>query len=93
LKPGRILDLACGVGYGTELLAAAVGVEEVLGVDIDPEAIAYARDRYPHPRAPRGFIERVVQLIGPGGRVIASAPVTPSMDARPRATFAAARQC
>lgn len=45
----RVLDLACGVGYGSWLLAATG--HEVLGLDRDPEAIAYARTHYPHRRA------------------------------------------
>jgi SAM-dependent methyltransferase len=37
----RVLDLACGTGYGSEILAArARGVH---GVDIDEETVAYAR--------------------------------------------------
>jgi 2-polyprenyl-3-methyl-5-hydroxy-6-metoxy-1,4-benzoquinol methylase len=42
---GRVLDIACGSGYGTALLREA-GAREVVGVDVDPEAIAYARSRY-----------------------------------------------
>lgn len=39
--PGaRILDLACGTGYGTRLLAAT-------GADISLEALRYARKRFP----------------------------------------------
>jgi SAM-dependent methyltransferase len=45
LRPGRALDLACGVGYGTRLLADRAGVDAV-GVDLSPEAIEYARSRY-----------------------------------------------
>lgn len=44
LRPGRALDLACGVGYGTVLLAGRAGVR-VVGVDRDEAAIAYALDR------------------------------------------------
>src|SRR5205823_2374054 len=40
----RVLDAACGVGYGSFALAeSAAGV---VGADIDPEAIAYAREHY-----------------------------------------------
>lgn len=46
-RPGRLLDCACGVGYGTRLLADhATGLESALGVDISAEAIAYAKERY-----------------------------------------------
>lgn len=45
LAPGRrVLDAACGEGYGSALLARAGG--KVLGVDIEPEAVAHARTRY-----------------------------------------------
>jgi hypothetical protein len=43
--PGRrVLDAACGEGYGSALLARAGG--QVLGVDIEPGAVAHARARY-----------------------------------------------
>ena len=45
LRPGRVLDLACGVGYGTKLLAERSG-SPVLGADLSREAIEYARSRY-----------------------------------------------
>lgn len=41
----RVLDAGCGAGYGAALLAAS-GAQSVLGVDIAPEAIAYARAHY-----------------------------------------------
>lgn len=47
LRPGRVLDLACGVGYGTRLLADRAGAgADVLGVDVAPEAVAYAESHY-----------------------------------------------
>lgn len=52
LRPGRALDIACGAGYGTRLLAQAhPGVTEAVGVDLSEDAVAHARRRYPHPRA------------------------------------------
>lgn len=36
----RLLDIGCGVGYGTDLLAAAA--RQSLGIDISPETIDYA---------------------------------------------------
>jgi SAM-dependent methyltransferase len=49
-QPGRLLDIACGVGYGTSLLAErAAAVEEVVGVDRSEEAIRYAAERYRRP--------------------------------------------
>jgi SAM-dependent methyltransferase len=45
LVRGRtVLDAACGEGYGSALLAAAAA--RVTGVDLSPEAVAHARDRY-----------------------------------------------
>lgn len=40
----RVLDAACGEGYGSALLADVA--TSVLGVDIDAEALAHARARY-----------------------------------------------
>jgi 2-polyprenyl-3-methyl-5-hydroxy-6-metoxy-1,4-benzoquinol methylase len=49
-RPGRLLDLACGVGYGTRLVAdEAAGVGLALGVDVSERALAYARERYGRP--------------------------------------------
>jgi SAM-dependent methyltransferase len=47
LRPGRLLDIACGVGYGARLLADG-GPQpiEALGVDLEPSAVAYAERRY-----------------------------------------------
>jgi SAM-dependent methyltransferase len=51
-RPGRLLDIACGVGYGTQRLAERVGgAREVVGVDVSAEAIEHARARYAHPLA------------------------------------------
>lgn len=44
----RVLDVACGEGYGAALLAGTAA--SVLGVDCAAEAVAHARARYPHPR-------------------------------------------
>src|SRR5580700_1978735 len=44
---GRVLDLACGVGYGTRLVAdRAAAVTEAVGVDLANDAVAYASRRY-----------------------------------------------
>jgi SAM-dependent methyltransferase len=45
LAPGRrVLDAACGEGYGSALLARAGG--DVLGLDLSAEAVGHARVRY-----------------------------------------------
>ena len=47
IASGRLLDIACGVGYGTSLLVERVPeLNEALGVDIDPDAVAYARQHF-----------------------------------------------
>jgi len=47
---GRVLDIACGVGYGSEmLLALGEGILEIVGVDIDSQVIDYAKEHYKHP--------------------------------------------
>jgi len=43
-KNGLGLDLACGTGYGTNLLRENL---KMVGVDICKEAIEYARNKYP----------------------------------------------
>ncbi len=40
----RVLDAACGEGYGSALLARVA--QQVIGVDVGGAAIAHARDRY-----------------------------------------------
>jgi ubiquinone/menaquinone biosynthesis C-methylase UbiE len=44
----RVLDVACGVGYGSQMLAAC-GAASVTGVDISAEAIESARKHFAHP--------------------------------------------
>jgi SAM-dependent methyltransferase len=53
----RVADLACGEGYGSEVLAA--GAAEVVGVDANPEAHEHARLRYRRPnlRFERDLVE------------------------------------
>ena len=41
----RVLDCACGAGYGSWLLSRA-GAKSVVGVDHDPDSIAWARARF-----------------------------------------------
>ncbi len=44
----RVLDVACGSGYGSALLADA-GAKYVCGINVSPAAIEYARSRYRRP--------------------------------------------
>jgi 2-polyprenyl-3-methyl-5-hydroxy-6-metoxy-1,4-benzoquinol methylase len=41
----RVVDMACGEGYGSDVLARA-GAAQVVGVDANPEAFEHARLRY-----------------------------------------------
>lgn len=50
----RVLDLGCGTGYGAAKLASAAS--SVVGVDVSPDAIAFAKEAY----APSGVDFRVI---------------------------------
>src|SRR5690606_37933155 len=113
LSGERVLDMACGCGYGTALLAERHPDKQVTGVDIDAEAIAYAQRHYRLPNltyvcadaerfaAEQGFdsivsletiehlphpprlVANYARLLASGGRVIASVPITPTLDGNP----------
>ncbi|MBS3958392.1 MAG: class I SAM-dependent methyltransferase [Xanthomonadaceae bacterium] len=57
----RVLDAACGEGYGAALLAGVAA--SVLGVDLAAEAVAHARTRYRHPRL-RFAVDDATRLAG-----------------------------
>jgi 2-polyprenyl-3-methyl-5-hydroxy-6-metoxy-1,4-benzoquinol methylase len=44
----RVLDIACGVGYGSKMLRLA-GATTVVGVDVSAETVRYAQQRYQIP--------------------------------------------
>ncbi|HEX7064119.1 MAG TPA: class I SAM-dependent methyltransferase [Bacillales bacterium] len=48
---GRVLDISCGVGYGTQMIAKTCKKEadSVVGVDVNKDALDYGRGRYHHP--------------------------------------------
>lgn len=48
---GRVLDFACGSGFGSNIVATAAKKEitELIAVDIDQETIKYAKSKYYHP--------------------------------------------
>jgi SAM-dependent methyltransferase len=52
LQPGRCADIACGIGYGSHLLATRYGdrIESIIAVDIDEASISAANNRYAHPK-------------------------------------------
>jgi ubiquinone/menaquinone biosynthesis C-methylase UbiE len=43
---GRTVDCACGVGYGTHLLAKNSDIIRIYGIDSDPACIAHARKEF-----------------------------------------------
>jgi 2-polyprenyl-3-methyl-5-hydroxy-6-metoxy-1,4-benzoquinol methylase len=113
-KAGRALDIACGVGYGSDLIVSRrADITEITGVDLSPDAIDYATARYcsnrvrfvqhdamqfvdaagfdtivsletlehlPHPTK---LVKNLAGMLKPGGVMICSVPVTPSVDANP----------
>ena len=54
----KVIDMACGEGYGADTLAAAAA--SVVGVDANPEAFEHARLRYRRPnlRFERDLVDR-----------------------------------
>ena len=50
-RPGRLLDIACGVGYGTRWLTDhGHGTVTAVGVDLCEDAVTYARAHYANER-------------------------------------------
>jgi ubiquinone/menaquinone biosynthesis C-methylase UbiE len=54
----RVLDAACGEGYGTALLGAA-GATSVIGVDIDEPTVNHASEAYPAHSFERGDVAQL----------------------------------
>ncbi|MCG3200613.1 MAG: Ubiquinone biosynthesis O-methyltransferase [Gammaproteobacteria bacterium] len=47
VRPGdTVLDCACGLGYGSAILAARSAAGRVIGVDIDPASVSYAQRHF-----------------------------------------------
>jgi SAM-dependent methyltransferase len=51
----RVVDLACGEGYGADVLARTAA--SVIGVDANPEAFAHARSKYADVTFERNMVE------------------------------------
>lgn len=51
LSSGALLDCACGIGYGSEILLGQSSITSYTGVDIAPDAIAAASLRYKNQKA------------------------------------------
>lgn len=45
VKGKKVLDIACGSGYGSRILADR-GADEVTGVDLSAEAVSHAKDKF-----------------------------------------------
>lgn len=45
---GKVLDFACGCGYGSYLLAGNPDVEKVIGIDNNSEVINWAKKEFAH---------------------------------------------
>jgi 2-polyprenyl-3-methyl-5-hydroxy-6-metoxy-1,4-benzoquinol methylase len=56
---GHVVDIACGCGYGSYLLATNPDVTHVTGVDASGEAIAHARGNFQTPKTT--FCESLVE--------------------------------
>jgi SAM-dependent methyltransferase len=86
----RVLDVACGSGYGARILKEA-GAAYVLGVDVDAGAVEYATSHYSvkdvefavvisfetieHLRDPKTFLRQVAKVLEPHGVFLVSTPV------------------
>jgi 2-polyprenyl-3-methyl-5-hydroxy-6-metoxy-1,4-benzoquinol methylase len=53
----RVLDFGCGTGHGTAEMATLCA--SAVGVDVSPQAIEYARSRYPSPKVRYRVIPRI----------------------------------
>jgi 2-polyprenyl-3-methyl-5-hydroxy-6-metoxy-1,4-benzoquinol methylase len=62
----RVLDIGCGVGYGSKLLAER-GAAEVIGIDLADQALKFARNSFTHERVEYrlGDAERLDDVQGP----------------------------
>ncbi|MEZ7891940.1 MAG: class I SAM-dependent methyltransferase [Candidatus Wallbacteria bacterium] len=45
---GKVMDFACGCGYGSYLLSCNPDVKEIYAVDIDKESIEWAKHEFKH---------------------------------------------
>jgi SAM-dependent methyltransferase len=113
LPDGLVLDLACGVGYGSALLFRDHPRRHVIGADLSSAALQHARANYAQPGIqflrgdgaawlrhrsvdgavsletlehvsdPAALFASLVAALRPHGVLVASVPVTPSVDANP----------
>lgn len=72
-SPRHAVDVGCGCGYGTHLLAARTDVPSVLGYDADEDAVEFATRNWAHPRAVFlvGDLLRLADQVFPAEAVVA----------------------
>ncbi|MCC7044669.1 MAG: class I SAM-dependent methyltransferase [Acidobacteria bacterium] len=64
IRPGdRVLDAACGLGYGSAILTDGTLADSVVGIDLDPAAVAYATSHYGSARSRLSFRTMDVQAV------------------------------
>jgi SAM-dependent methyltransferase len=64
IRPGdRVLDAACGLGYGSAILTDATLADSIVGVDLDEEAIRYATDHFARDRRRLNFETRDLSTV------------------------------
>lgn len=79
--PGRILDIACGSGYGSAILADRLPAFKVVGGDYDPRAVEHATTHYAGlPNLSYQAADIVGWLDGPGGTPLGSFDYIVSFD-------------
>ena len=71
VQGGRVLDIGCGAGYGSEFLRNA-GATEVIGLDLDPRNIRYASRRYPRVQFRQADAEKLPRDVGQFDLILAS---------------------
>jgi SAM-dependent methyltransferase len=81
LRAEHVIDLACGVGYGTQILAEAGCY--VWGHDRDQRAIEYARQHYAHERALFAVADAADKISGIRDAVVCFETIEHLEDPRP----------
>lgn len=64
LRPGRVLDCACGTGYGASMLLHRRDVTGYVGVDLSDFAVGFSRKLVKDPRA--SFVQRLLAEVDGG---------------------------
>ncbi|HEX6095282.1 MAG TPA: class I SAM-dependent methyltransferase [Thermoanaerobaculia bacterium] len=70
-RGGRVLDIGSGAGYGSEFLRNA-GANEVIGLDLDPRNVRYAKRHYPNVAFQQADAEKLPRDLGTFDLILAS---------------------